>query len=158
MMLILIDCCLPVLVVCLMSGEHAPCKNRTGVAKGLRDRNSPICTLSQNGYGGKSSVLFVLFNLKQKSPGMASQALGSMQDAPQDVGSIPKFGISAKFIGPTVRRAQGGQDKGALYRPLGSKRRRKHVFLTGRSARMWLVEHGGELIRSSELWVMGTTC
>ena len=59
---------------------------------------------------------------------MASQALGSMQDAPQDVGSIPKFGISEKLIGPTVREAQGGQDKGALYRPLGSKRRRKHVF------------------------------
>ena len=26
-------------------------KNRTGQQKGLRDRNSPTCTLSQNGYG-----------------------------------------------------------------------------------------------------------
>ena len=91
MMLILTDCCLPVLVVCLMSGEHAPCKNRTGVAKGLHDRNSPICTLSQNGYGGKSSVLFFEFNLNQKFSGMASQSLGGLQDASQDVGSISKI-------------------------------------------------------------------
>ena len=32
-----------------MSGNH--CKTRTGYKKGLRFRNSPICTLSQNGYG-----------------------------------------------------------------------------------------------------------
>ena len=101
MMLILIDCCLPVLVVCLMSGEHAPCKNRTGVAKGLHDRNSPICTLSQNGYGGKSRVPFSPFNLDQKSSGMASQGLGSLQDASQDVGDISKIGTWECWSSPT---------------------------------------------------------
>ena len=29
-------------------GEHVA---RPGVKEGLRDRNSPLCTLSQNGYG-----------------------------------------------------------------------------------------------------------
>ena len=32
----------------------APNKNRTRQQKGLRDRNSPTCTLSQNGYGEAS--------------------------------------------------------------------------------------------------------
>ena len=30
---------------------HAHARNRTSIQKGLRARNSPTCTLSQNGYG-----------------------------------------------------------------------------------------------------------
>jgi len=30
-------------------------KNRTPGQKGLRDRNSPTCTLSQNGYGAEAA-------------------------------------------------------------------------------------------------------
>ena len=30
------------------------------VKKGLRDRNSPTCTLSQNGYGASNSALYSL--------------------------------------------------------------------------------------------------
>ena len=65
---------------------------------GLCDRNSPICTLSQNGYGGKSSVPFFLFILNQKSSGMASQGLGSLQGASQDPGSICKIRLSADSV------------------------------------------------------------
>jgi len=46
---------LPCLVPCLaspaFSTPSALAKNRTRQQKGLRDRNSPTCTLSQNGYG-----------------------------------------------------------------------------------------------------------
>ena len=84
--------------------ENAPCKNRTGVAKGLRDRNNPICTLSQHGYGGKCSVPFVLFNLSQKSSGLASQGLGSLQGASQDPESIRKIHLSAESAQHFLRR------------------------------------------------------
>ena len=82
--------------------------------------------------------------LNKKSPGMASQALGSMQDAPQDAGSMPKFVISAKFSGPTAK-AQGGQDKehsAGFLAPGGGKK----FLLSGGPAGMRLAEQGGEWI------------
>ena len=45
----------------LSSGRIEP-----GTEKGLRDRNSPTCTLSQNGYGD-SSILALLLALCQTS-------------------------------------------------------------------------------------------
>ena len=95
-------------------GENAPCQNRAGVAKGLHDRNSPICTLSQNGYGGKSSVLFVQLNLDQKFSGMASQSLGGLQDASQDVGSISKIRHSVQNRLHWLPGAPRAQNKTAL--------------------------------------------
>ena len=66
-------------------------KNRTRYQKGLRDRNSPTCTLSQNGYGDPCSSL---------TDGLAPHA-----------GLVPRHfdlnGIAAdQFIGQQANRNQ----------------------------------------------------
>ena len=43
--------------------------NRTALQKGLRVRNSPTCTLSQNGYGDKCSALTIHRNFVETSAG-----------------------------------------------------------------------------------------
>ena len=48
---------LPCLACLIIIAQSAFAKNRTRQQKGLRDRNSPTCTLSQNGYGDNCSQI-----------------------------------------------------------------------------------------------------
>jgi hypothetical protein len=46
-----LPCFAPLLALPNIIAQSAFAKNRTRQQKRLRDRNSPTCTLSQNGYG-----------------------------------------------------------------------------------------------------------
>ena len=85
--------------------KSVPGRDRTCDEKGLRDRNSPMCTLSQNGYGdiGWSTKILPTLAAAQKSsiplavlspPPQSPRGVTSDLDHPRTVRSLPSLATS----------------------------------------------------------------